>query len=79
MKIGKLNFGGMFGGVVCGAAAAAIVYLLSHGFPLRAIKVIALAGFAGAALGNWIWGLAAPAEEPSLLGVMPGREEHKNT
>ena len=60
-NIRKFNFGGAFGGVVCAGAAAAILYMLSNGqFPTRGIKLVALAGFGGAALGNWIWRLAEP-------------------
>jgi hypothetical protein len=61
MKLRKLNFGGIFGGVVCAAAAVAIIYLLSdHAFRPRSLKAVALAGFLGAAAGNWIWRLAEP-------------------
>lgn len=61
-KFRKFNFGGVFGGVVCAGAAAAIIYLVSNGhFPTKSIKLIALAGFGGMALGNWIWRLAEPA------------------
>ncbi len=60
-KFRKFNFGGAFGGLVCAGAAAAILYMLSNGhFPVRSIKLVALAGFGGAALGNWIWRLAEP-------------------
>jgi hypothetical protein len=61
MKLRKFNFGGLFGGLVCAGAAIIILYLLSEGeFKFRGIKLIALAGFGGAALGNWIWRLAEP-------------------
>ena len=67
MKIGKFNFGGMFGAVVCGIASFAILYLLSdHRFPVGGYKMVALAAFGGAALGNWIWSLAAPAVPDEL-------------
>jgi hypothetical protein len=67
MKIGRFNFGGIFGGLVCAAAAAAIIYLLANQhFPMKAIKVVALAGFGGAAVGNWIWSLATPAVPDEL-------------
>lgn len=60
-KFRKFNFGGAFGGVVCAGAAVAILYMLSNGnFPTRGIKLVALAGLGGAALGNWIWKLAEP-------------------
>ena len=60
----KLNFGGIFGGLVCGGAAAAVFYLLSRNgaAPLRAIRMVILAALGGAALGNWIWRLALPTE-----------------
>ena len=61
----KLNFGGIFGGLVCGGAAAAILYLLSKNgaAPLRAARLVILAALGGAALGNWIWSLASPADQ----------------
>jgi hypothetical protein len=75
MLIRRFNFGGIFGGIVCAAAAAAIVYLLSNrDFPPRAIKVVALAGFVGAAVGNWIWGLAAPSEPEPMWGQTINRD-----
>jgi hypothetical protein len=57
----KLNFGGIFGGAVC---AVAVLYLLSNQgqIPPRSYKLIALAAFGGAALGNWIWRLSLPRE-----------------
>ena len=60
----KLNFGGIFGGLVCGAAAAAILYVLSRNGAgaARGIRVVILAALGGAALGNWIWRLAQPTE-----------------
>jgi hypothetical protein len=59
----QLNFGSVFGAVVCAAAAAIILYLLSDkAFPPRAVKFVAMAGLGGAALGNWIWSLAAPSD-----------------
>lgn len=62
MKAGKFNFGGIFGGLVSAAGAAVVVYLLANQhFPVKAIKIVALAGFGGAALGSWIWRLATPA------------------
>lgn len=68
MKLRKFNFGGVFGGIVCAGAALAILYLLSDGeFKIRAIKVVALAGFGGAALGNWIWRLAEPKTSDEVL------------
>jgi hypothetical protein len=64
----KLNFGGIFGGTVCAVAAIAVLYLLSNqgGIRPRSYKLVALAAFGGAALGNWIWSLALPnqPEEP---------------
>jgi hypothetical protein len=67
MKIGKFNFGGVFGGLVCAAAAAAVIYLLANQhFPMKGIKLVALAGFGGAALGNWIWSFATPAVPDEL-------------
>jgi len=62
----KLNFGGIFGGLTCGAAAAAILYLLSKNGvpPWRALRLVILAAIGGAALGNWIWKLASPPEQP---------------
>ena len=64
MKLRKFNFGGLFGALVCAGAAAIILYMLSDGAcPVRGIKglkLVALAGFGGAALGNWIWRLAEP-------------------
>jgi hypothetical protein len=63
IKVGKFNFGGIFGGLVCGSAAFAIIYLLSnHRFPMGGYKAVALAAFGGAALGNWIWNLATPSD-----------------
>jgi hypothetical protein len=65
MRFQRLNFGGIFGGVVCAGGAIAIVYLLSNGgVPARSFKVIAMAALGGSALGNWIWRLALPAETP---------------
>lgn len=59
----NLNFGGWFGAVVCGGAAAAILYLLAHGkFPTRGLKLVILAAVGGATVGNWIWKLALPTE-----------------
>jgi len=60
----KLNVGGIFGGLICAAAAAAIFYMLSRNgaMPARGIRVVILAALGGAALGNWIWRLALPAE-----------------
>ena len=64
MKLRKFNFGGLFGALVCTGAAVLILYLLSDGqFPIqgfKGVKLVALAGFGGAALGNWIWRLAEP-------------------
>jgi hypothetical protein len=63
MKNLKLNLGGIFGGVVCAAAAVAILYLLSNNdVPRRGYKLIGLAAFGGAAVGNWIWSLTLPSE-----------------
>jgi hypothetical protein len=64
MKNLKLNFGGIFGGIVGAGASIAIVCLLSNngGFPPKALKLVGLAAFGGAALGNWIWTLALPNE-----------------
>ena len=61
----KLNFGGIFGGLVCGGAASAILYLLSkNGFPhWRALRLVIVAAVGGAALGNWIWRLASPPQQ----------------
>jgi hypothetical protein len=68
MKLRKFNIGGLFGGLVCAAAAAAILYMLSKGdFPMKGIKLVALAGFGGAALGNWIWRLAEPQTADEVL------------
>ena len=71
MKLRKFNFGGLFGGLVCAGAAAAILYVLSNGdFPMKGIKgikLVALAGFCGAALGNWIWRLAEPKSADELV------------
>jgi hypothetical protein len=66
MKNLKLNFGGIFGGVVGAGAAIAILYILSQpgGFRPRGLKLVALAAFGGAALGNWIWSPAQPGETP---------------
>ena len=60
----KLNFGGIFGGIVGAGAAIAILYLLTNnaGFRPRLLKLVGLAAFGGAALGNWIWSLALPSE-----------------
>ena len=80
MRLAKLNFGGIFGGLLCGVAAAAIIYLLSDGFPVRSIKIVALAAFAGATLGNWIWSLAAPAESQGFeFPSAASRERQENT
>jgi hypothetical protein len=59
----KLNFGGIFGGFVGAGAAIAILYLLSNhvGFRPRLLKLVGLAAFGGAALGNWIWSFALPS------------------
>jgi hypothetical protein len=66
MRIRKLNFGGIFGGLVCAAAAAAILFLLSKNgaAPLRAVRLVILAALGGAAIGSWIWRLALPADQP---------------
>jgi hypothetical protein len=60
----QLNFGSIFGFVVAGAGAAAVLYLLSNNgrFPALAIKMSILAAIGGATLGNWIWSLATPKE-----------------
>jgi hypothetical protein len=60
----KLNFGGIFGGIIAAGGAIAIVLLLSNngGIPPRTFKLVGLAAFGGAALGNWIWSLALPNE-----------------
>lgn len=59
----KLNFGGIFGGLVGAGGAIAVVYLISNnGIPPRSLKLVGLAAFGGAALGNWIWKLALPNE-----------------
>jgi hypothetical protein len=72
MKLRKFNFGGLFGGLVCAAASAAILYMLSNGdFPTKGIKLVALAGFGGAALGNWIWRLAEPKTADDVLWDKP--------
>jgi hypothetical protein len=64
----KLNFGGIFGGLVGAGASIAILYLLSNngGFRPRLLRLVALAAFGGAALGNWIWSLALPSESPKV-------------
>jgi hypothetical protein len=64
MKNLKLNFGGIFGAIVGVGASIAIICLLSKGgdFPPRALKLVGLAAFGGAALGNWIWKIAQPSE-----------------
>jgi hypothetical protein len=61
----RLNFGGLFGGLVGAGATIAIIYLLSNGgdFRPRYLKLVALAAFGGAALGNWIWSLAQPRDD----------------
>ena len=61
----KLNFGGIFGGLVGAGAAAAVLYLLSKNAaaPLRVARLVILAALGGAALGNWIWKLASPADQ----------------
>ena len=82
MKVRKFNFGGIFGGLICAAAAAAIIYLLAdQHFPLKAIKIVAVAGFGGAALGSWIWGLAAPpAQDDFSWETSASRvENHENS
>jgi len=64
MKNLKLNFGGIFGGIVGVGASIAIFCLLSKDgeFPPKALKLVGLAAFGGAALGNWIWKMALPSE-----------------
>ena len=65
----KGNFGSIFGGAVCAVAAGIILYLISNNtFPPKGIKFVALAGLGGAAVGNWIWGLAAPKEPEQMWG-----------
>jgi hypothetical protein len=60
----KLNFGGIFGGAMCAIGAIAVLYLLSNQGQIRprSYKLIALAAFGGAAVGNWIWRLALPRQ-----------------
>jgi len=60
----KLNFGGIFGGLIGAGGAIAVVYLISNnnGIPPRTFRLVGLAAFGGAALGNWIWRLALPSE-----------------
>jgi hypothetical protein len=59
----KLNFGSVFGGIVCGGAAVAILYLLSNngGLPRRTVRIVMFAAAGGAALGNWIWSRQSPS------------------
>jgi hypothetical protein len=77
----SLNFGSIFGAVVCGSAAAAILYLLSNNvFPPRSIKFVAMAALGGAALGNWIWSLAAPSDpEGTMWGPSANRDEEQGS
>jgi hypothetical protein len=67
MKNFKLNFGGVFGGLIGTAAVIAIVFVMSAngGFPPRGLKLVALAAFGGAAPGNWIWNLLNPMKRTS--------------
>jgi hypothetical protein len=67
MKNLRLNFGAVFGGLVGAGAVIAILVILSNGgFPRRGLKLVVLAAFGGAALGNWIWSLAQPDEPQEL-------------
>lgn len=76
LKLRKFNFGGVFGGLVCAVAAGVIIYVVSnHDFPVKSIKLIALAGFGGAALGNWIWGLATPPTMDAFDWQTPVRRD----
>jgi hypothetical protein len=64
----RLTFGSVFGLIVGGGAAAAILYLLSPNgnFPPRGIRIVLFAAMGGAALGNWIWSLASPPPPPDV-------------
>jgi hypothetical protein len=67
MEIFKLNFGGVFGGLIGTGAVIAIISIMSAngGFPPGGSKLVALAAFGGAALGNWIWSLLNPMKRTS--------------